>query len=141
MGRDRLRQPEIDRYRCSVTLNADLMETAIGRNLNPAGGVTDPSKKVECKMNRLLKTGAAGALMLSALVGCTNPNDPGQRAAGGALIGAGSGAAIGAIAGGPAGAAIGAGVGAVAGAATGYATTPPPPRQQPYYPPPPPAGY
>jgi hypothetical protein len=97
--------------------------------------------KVECKMTRLLKTGTVGALMVVALAGCTNPNDPGQRAVGGALIGAGSGAAIGAIAGGPAGAAIGAGVGAVAGAATGYATTPPPPRQQPYYPPPAPSGY
>jgi YMGG-like Gly-zipper len=94
-------------------------------------------------MNSLLKTGAA-VLMLSALAGCTNPNDPGQRAASGALIGAGSGAAIGAIAGGPVGAAIGAGVGAVAGAATGYATTPPPSRQEPYYPPAPapaPSGY
>lgn len=95
--------------------------------------------QVECKMNRLLKTGVVGALMLGALTGCTNPYDPGQRAAGGALIGAGSGAAIGAIAGGPAGAAIGAGVGAVAGAATGVVTTPPPPRQRPYYPPP--SGY
>ncbi len=83
-------------------------------------------------MNRLLSTGMVGALMIGALAGCTNPNDPGQRAAGGALIGAGSGAAIGAIAGGPAGAAVGAGVGAVAGAATGYATTPPPPQQRAY---------
>jgi hypothetical protein len=90
--------------------------------------------QVESNMNPLLKTAAAGALMLAALTGCSNPNDPGQRAAGGALIGAGSGAAIGAIAGGPAGAALGAGVGAVAGAATGYATTPPPPQQRPYYP-------
>ena len=81
-------------------------------------------------MDRLLKTGAVGVLMVCVLAGCTNPYDPGQRAAGGALIGAGSGAAIGAIAGGP------------VGAATGYATTPPPPQQQPYYPPPsPPSGY
>src|SRR6202035_4870810 len=64
-------------------------------------------QKVECKMARLLKTGVVGVLMACALAGCTNPYDPGQRAAGGALIGAGSGAAIGAIAGGPAGAAIG----------------------------------
>ena len=76
-----------------------------------------------------------GALMLGALAGCTNPNDPGQRTADGALIGAGSGAVIGLMAGGPIGAAIGAGVGVVAGAAAGYATTPPPARQQPYYPP------
>jgi hypothetical protein len=92
------------------------------------------------QMDRLLKTGVVGVLMACALTGCSDTYDPGQRAVGGALIGAGSGAAIGAIAGGPAGAAIGAGVGAVAGAATGYATTPPPPpRQQPYYPPP--SGY
>ena len=37
-------------------------------------------------MNRLLKTGMASALMIGALAGCTNPNDPGQRAAGGALF-------------------------------------------------------
>jgi hypothetical protein len=93
------------------------------------------------KMNRLLQTGMVGVLMLG-LAGCASTRDPGQRAVGGALIGAGSGAALGAIAGGPAGAVLGAGVGAVAGAATGYATTPPPPpRQAPYYPPPPPSGY
>ena len=85
-------------------------------------------------MNRLLSAGMAGALMLGALTGCSNPYDPGQRAAGGALIGAGSGAAIGAAAAGPGGALLGAAVGGVAGAATGYATTPPPPREQPYYP-------
>jgi hypothetical protein len=85
-------------------------------------------------MNRLLKTGVVGALMVGALAGCSNPNDPGQRAAGGALIGAGSGAAIGAAAGGGPGAALGAAVGGVAGAIGGYATTPPPSRQEPYYP-------
>jgi uncharacterized membrane protein len=94
---------------------------------------------MEQDMNRMIKTGVA-ALILASIAGCTNPNDPGQRTADGALIGAGSGAVIGAIAGGPIGAAIGAGVGAVAGAATGYATTPPPSRQQPYYPPPAPSG-
>jgi len=86
-------------------------------------------------MNRLLTTGMVGALMLGTLAGCTNPNDPGQRAAGGALIGAGSGAAIGAVAAGGPGAALGAVVGGLAGAVGGYATTPPPPRQRPYYPP------
>ena len=86
-------------------------------------------------MNRIVKTGVAGALMLGALAGCTNPHDPFQRAAGGALIGAGSGAAIGAVAAGGPGAALGAVVGGLAGAATGYATTPPPTRQHPYYPP------
>jgi hypothetical protein len=60
---------------------------------------------------------------------CTNPYDPGQRALGGAAIGAGSGAALGAIAGGGQGAAIGALVGGGVGAATGAATTPPPPQQ------------
>jgi len=55
---------------------------------------------------------------------CTNPYSPGQRAAGGALIGAGGGAAIGALAGGGQGAAIGALAGGLTGAAVGAATTP-----------------
>src|SRR5438045_6986780 len=76
----------------------------------------------------------AFALVLG-LAACTNPYDPGQRALGGAAIGAASGAAIGAAAGGGRGAAIGAATGAAVGAATGVATTPPPPG---YYPPPPP---
>lgn len=59
---------------------------------------------------------------------CTNPYDPGQRAAGGALIGAGGGAAIGALAGGGQGAAIGAIAGGLTGAAVGAITTPQPPR-------------
>jgi hypothetical protein len=109
---------------------------------------------VEKRMNRLLKSGAMGAFFLATVTACTNPYDPGQRAAGGALIGAGSGAAIGAIAGGGRGAALGALIGGGAGALTGYATTPPPPppqqgyyrQQQPGYdapppPPPPPPGY
>jgi uncharacterized protein YcfJ len=65
------------------------------------------------------------ALALSA---CTNPYDPGQRAVGGGLIGAGAGAAIGAAAGGGRGAAIGAASGGALGAITGAATTPPPRR-------------
>jgi hypothetical protein len=73
------------------------------------------------------------ALLLAALgtAGCTNPYSPGQRAAGGALIGAGGGAAIGALAGGGEGAAIGALAGAATGAAVGALTTPqrPPPRR------------
>jgi hypothetical protein len=72
---------------------------------------------------------AAGSLCL--LAGCTNPYSPGQRALGGAAIGAGSGALIGGIAGGGQGAGIGALVGGAVGAAAGAATTPPPPR--PYY--------
>ena len=63
------------------------------------------------------------ALALS-LAACTNPYDPGQRALGSGLIGAGAGAAIGAAAGGGTGAAIGAASGGVLGAITGAATTP-----------------
>ncbi len=61
------------------------------------------------------------------LTACTNPYDPGQRAVGGGLIGAGAGAALGAAAGGGRGAAIGALAGGAVGAATGAATTPTPP--------------
>ncbi|MBX9751499.1 MAG: cell envelope biogenesis protein OmpA [Roseococcus sp.] len=60
---------------------------------------------------------------------CTNPYSPGQRAAGGALIGAGGGAAIGALAGGGEGAAIGAIAGGLTGAAVGALTTPQAPRR------------
>jgi hypothetical protein len=69
------------------------------------------------------------ALLVAALgtTACTNPYDPGQRAAGGALIGAGSGAAIGGAVGGWRGAGIGALIGGGTGAAVGAATTPPPP--------------
>ena len=66
------------------------------------------------------------------LTACTNPYDPGQRAVGGALIGAGTGAAIGGIAGGGHGAAVGALAGGAVGAATGAVTTPTPPPA-PYY--------
>ncbi|WP_342629120.1 cell envelope biogenesis protein OmpA [Nguyenibacter vanlangensis] len=93
---------------------------------------------------RVLGLVAAAGGMLS-LAACSNPYDPGQRALGGGLIGAGGGAAIGALAGGGRGAAIGALAGGAVGAATGAATTP----QRPYYPqqgyapppPPPPPGY
>jgi len=61
------------------------------------------------------------------LSACTNPYDPGQRAVGGGLIGAGAGAAIGGAVGGGTGAAIGAASGGALGAITGAATTPPPP--------------
>src|SRR2546430_14327684 len=82
---------------------------------------------------RSIASGAVGAGLILALAGCTNPYDPGQRAVGGGLLGAGAGAAIGGAAGGGRGAAIGAAVGGATGAVTGAATTPPPP--------PPPAGY
>ncbi|KDU95257.1 hypothetical protein [Komagataeibacter rhaeticus] len=55
---------------------------------------------------------------------CENTRDPGQRAIGGGLLGAGGGALIGGLAGGGQGAAIGALAGAAGGAAIGAATTP-----------------
>ncbi len=72
------------------------------------------------------------ALGLSA---CTNPYDPGQRAIGGGLLGAGAGAAIGGAAAGGSGAATGALIGGALGAVTGAATTPAAPRTcwDPYY--------
>jgi hypothetical protein len=89
-------------------------------------------------IRRCVRCAAALGLMF-AVSACTNPYDPGQRAAGGALIGAGTGAAIGAAAGGGRGALAGALIGGGVGAATGVVTTPPPPQQPPpYYPPPPP---
>ncbi len=78
------------------------------------------------------------------LSACTNPYDPGQRAVGGGLIGAGTGAAVGAIAGGGRGAAIGALAGGAIGAVGGAATTPQPPPPygyQPAYDAPPPGYY
>jgi hypothetical protein len=100
-------------------------------------------------MNRILKTGALGLMILATVPACTNRYDPFQRAAGGALIGAGSGAAIGAAAAGGSGAALGAAVGGLAGGLAGYATTPERPRahsrssqrDDSYAPPPPPDGY
>jgi hypothetical protein len=71
---------------------------------------------------------------------CTNPYDPGQRAIGGGLIGAGTGAAIGGLAGGGRGAAAGALIGGAVGAVGGAATTPTPPPPR-YYQAPPPGYY
>jgi len=71
-------------------------------------------------------SGIAVALLLS-LSARTNPYDPGQRAVGSGLIGAGAGAAIGGAVGGGTGAAIGAASGGALGAITGAATTSPPP--------------
>lgn len=75
-----------------------------------------------------------------ALAGCTDPYDPGQRAVGGGLLGAGAGAAIGGIAGGGRGAATGALIGGAVGAVGGAATTPQRPPPPGYYSSPPP-GY
>jgi hypothetical protein len=85
----------------------------------------------------------AGLVGLTMLASCTNPYDPGQRAVGGGLLGAGTGAALGAVAGGGRGAAIGALAGGAVGAVAGAATTPrpAPPPQPTYYRPAPPPGY
>jgi len=66
---------------------------------------------------------AALSLVLG-LGACSNSYDPGQRALGGGLLGAGAGAGVGALAGGGKGAAIGGATGAALGAGTGYVTTP-----------------
>ncbi len=88
-------------------------------------------------MKRLLAPCALALGASLALAGCTNPYDPGQRAVGGGLLGAGTGAAIGGLAGGGRGAAAGALIGGAVGAVGGAATTPqqPPPN---YYRAPPP---
>ncbi len=103
-------------------------------------------------MKRLITPVALGLGALLSLSACTNPYDPGQRAVGGALLGAGTGAAIGGLAGGGRGAATGALIGGAVGAVGGAATTPQPPPpayypqpgyypQQGYYPQPMPPGY
>jgi uncharacterized protein YcfJ len=61
------------------------------------------------------------SLATLSIAACTTTE---RRAAGGALIGGGTGAVIGGIAGGGTGAAIGAGVGAGTGAVIGAATSP-----------------
>jgi len=71
-------------------------------------------------MKRLL---AIGALALG-LAAC-NPNNPTDRALGGAAIGAGAGALVGGLASGTAGGALaGAAIGGAGGAIVGAATTP-----------------
>ena len=78
-------------------------------------------------MHRLIAPRIVVAALVLGLAGCTNPYDPGQRAVGGGLLGAGAGAAIGGAVGGGHGAALGAAIGGATGAVTGAATTPPPP--------------
>jgi hypothetical protein len=92
-------------------------------------------------MQRSLAPLAAALGLTLALSACTDPYDPGQRAVGGGLLGAGAGAAIGGLAGGGTGAAAGALIGGAAGAIGGVATTPRPPRPAYYSAPPPPPGY
>ena len=76
-----------------------------------------------------------GAGWLAAMAVHADPYNPGERALGGGLVGAGTGAVIGAIAGGGRGAGIGAAVGGGLGAVAGAATTPPrsPYRRHYYY--------
>ncbi len=69
-----------------------------------------------------------GAGLLLASTAHADPYNPGERALGGGLLGAGTGAVIGAIAGGGRGAGIGAAVGGGLGAVAGAATTPARPR-------------
>jgi hypothetical protein len=93
-------------------------------------------------MRRHLVPCAAVVVVALGLSACTDPYDPGQRAVGGGLLGAGAGAAIGGAAGGGRGAAAGALIGGAVGAVGGAATTPRPPPPSGYYaPPPPPPGY
>lgn len=98
-------------------------------------------------MKHFVAPSAIALGLVLALAACTDPYDPGQRAIGGGLIGAGTGAAIGGLAGGGRGAATGALIGGAVGAVGGAVTTPQPPPpgyyqppsyyQQPgYYPPP-----
>ena len=63
------------------------------------------------------------SIPLLALAACTNPYDPGQRALGGAALGAGAGALIGSASG---NAGAGALIGGALGGVTGAVTTPQP---------------
>jgi hypothetical protein len=75
------------------------------------------------QMKKVLSVVAAGAMALS-VAAC---NTPGERAAGGAVIGGLAGATIGGAATGRAGGALaGAAIGAAGGAIVGAATAPPP---------------
>ena len=100
----------------------------------------DQRQGVQNIMHRSIGPIAAALGLTLALSACTDPYDPGQRAVGGGLLGAGAGAAIGGLAGGGRGAAAGALIGGAVGAVGGAATTPqrPPPA---YYAPPPPGYY
>jgi len=80
------------------------------------------------EMDRVKKqatvAGVIGAGLIYAMAAAADPYNPGERALGGGLLGAGTGAVIGAIAGGGHGAGIGAAVGGGLGAVAGAATTP-----------------
>jgi hypothetical protein len=87
-----------------------------------------------------IRSAVMAMVVAAALTGCTNPNDPGQRALGGGAIGAGAGALIGGAAGGGSGALTGAVIGGAVGALGGYATTPRGPSHGDYQAPPPSSG-
>ena len=72
--------------------------------------------------------GVIGAGLVYALAAAADPYNPGERALGGGLLGAGTGAVIGAIAGGGHGAGIGATVGGGLGAVAGALQRPRRPR-------------
>ncbi len=83
-------------------------------------------------MKKFLTTSVA-ALTLISLTAC-NPNNPTDRALGGAALGGLAGAAIGGAATGRGGGALaGAAIGAAGGAIVGAATTPEPRRRRCYY--------
>ncbi len=84
-------------------------------------------------MRKFATRAIAAIAICGAVAGCTDPYDPGQRAVGGGLLGAGAGAAIGGIAGGGRGAAIGALSGGAIGAVGGAVTTPQRPPPPAYY--------
>ena len=71
-----------------------------------------------------IKRIAVAVALAAALAGCTDPYSPGQRALGGAAIGAGGGALVGGVLGGGRGALTGALLGGAVGAVGGAATTP-----------------
>jgi len=82
---------------------------------------------METRMIQRKKALTLAAMGLALGLGaCTDPNDPGQRAVGGGLIGGAAGAGIGALAGGGQGALVGGLAGAALGAGTGYITAPKP---------------
>src|SRR5580704_2270117 len=88
-----------------------------------------PSVATEMKMKKQVTFASViGTGMLMATAAIADPYNPGERALGGGLLGAGTGAVIGAIAGGGRGAGIGAAVGGGLGAIAGAATTPARPR-------------
>jgi hypothetical protein len=80
-------------------------------------------------MRKSLQTLVLVTAAACAISGCANTYDPGQRALGGAAMGAGAGALIGGVAGGGNGALTGALLGGAVGAVGGLATTPERPQQ------------